>query len=668
MPLEILAAAKESAMKLRRVVVLSLIGLFLSTVLILAGVFILKRGGTVWGLVLVVAAIVLFATSIVLTETFPPTEEEATAYKPYIIPALFGILSLGLVFLSLYIMGDWQRPAAMNWLMAAAWVGSMLSAAIGILWAVRWPPPRRSATKEWFRQNRQELLILTGILLLGLFLRLYLLQQHPFPWSGDEASVGTEARRIIQGEVTDLFDAGWSGQPNWSFVPTVFSEVVFGQTFFAIRMVSALEGTLAILFAFLLARELFNKKVALMAAAFLAAFPYHLQFSRIGVNNVVDSLMVCLILWLVLRAIRKGGLEDYVIAGLATGLTFYTYVGSRLVLGLAILVFAYAAIRRKGFLKSHLLHLGFFVLGSAIAIAPLAFYFIRHPDIFMTRLGQESIFINHWLTLQAERSGQSVAYLLWRQFTDTVLVYISQPALGNFFNSPNPYLTVLGSFFFLFGLAYAFLRFTRLEMIALQAWFWSVVFLGGVLTTSPPANTRLIMTAPAVAILLALGIEQFMGILARIRIVNTTWQAALSILVLVILGFQNIFFYFGVYRTANYFEDATGELTQFVGLELQKLGPDYDYYLFGLPRVFAAFPTVVFLAPKSGMYDVTGDSIDSMVVPPGRGALIVAIPENLTTLQLVAQRFPGGTWEEVPRVYKVETLYYAYILPPSAVP
>jgi 4-amino-4-deoxy-L-arabinose transferase-like glycosyltransferase len=655
-------------MKTRRHVALSLIGMLVSIVLVLAGVLVLRRGQSVAGLVLVITSIILFGISFIMTEAFPPTEQEAAAYKPYIVPALFGLASLGLVFFAVYLMADWQRDAATNHRVVIVWLAGLLAAIVGTLWLVRWRPPRWSAIQLRLSENRRDLLLLGAILLIGLFLRLYLLEQHPFPWSGDEASVGIEARRIIKGEVTDFFDAGWSGQPNWSFVPTMISLRLFGPTFFAVRIVSAIEGLLAVFFVYLLARELFNKRVALLAAGFLAIFPYHLQFSRIGVNNVVDSLMVCLVLWLVVRAVRREGLEDFLWAGLATGLTFYTYVGSRLILGLAFLILIYVIIRRKGYLKAHRAQLGLYLFGAVIAIAPMAFYFIRHPDIFMTRLGQESIFINHWLELQSERSGQSVAYLLWRQFTDTVLVYVANPAGGNFFNSPDPYLTVLGSILFLFGMGYALVRLLRLEMFTIMAWLWSVVILGGVLTTSPPANTRLIMTAPAVAIFLALGIELLSAFVVRIRILKAPWDAIIGAVVLLIMGFQSAVFYFGKYRTLNYFEDATGELTQFVGLELQKLGPDYDYYLFGLPRIFAAFPTVVYLCPDSGWFDITGASLEGLRLPEGRGAMFVAIPENILDLQRVAQLYPGGRWEEVPRVYKVETLYYAYILPASAVP
>jgi hypothetical protein len=152
-------------------------------------------------------------------------------------------------------------------------------------------------------------------------------------------------------------------------------------------------------------------------------------------------------------------------------------------------------------------------------------------------------------------------------------------------------------------------------------------------------------------------------LLGRMKLLGARSQVVIGVFLVAILGVLNITYYFGEYRNQNNFQDATGEFTQKFGLELQTLGPDYDYYLFGLPRIFAAFPTVVFLCPSNNMIDLTHDSIDSLVLAPGRSNVFVAIPENISDLEQVKEKFPGGAWEEVWRRYKHEVLYYAYILP-----
>ncbi len=653
-------------MQSRRSWIVRVSGLILSCVFAFTGILLLRKEIVTPGLIITLCGIVAFALTLILNDR-APVEEGDPNERPdlqhllrYVLPVSLWCLSLALT--GLVTLGSLESPQANLW-KAVGWIASMVLAVVAMLLSVHWRPATRAQIRDWVSGNRKELIILLAILAVGLALRLYLIDSHPFPWSGDEASVGIQGRKILQGEVTDLFATGWSGQPNWSFTPTSLALILLGENIFAIRMVSIVEGTLAIVFLFLFAREMFGNRTALLAAGFLAAFPHHLQFSRMGVNNIIDSLLVCLVLWLVLRAVRVDRMQDYLWAGLATGSTFYTYVGSRLILAFAFAVLAYTMIRQLRSWRNYLSHVAIYLLGVFIVIAPMAAYFIRHPAIFMTRMGQESILLNHWLSLESARMGQSEVALIWRQFTDTILVFVARPAIGNFFNSPRPYLTILGSMFFLFGMAYAFVRCHETRMVALLGWFWAVVILGGVLTVNPPANTRLVMTTPASAIFVALGIDRFGDILTRAKLFRPRWQAVFGIILVIVLGVQNVFFYFGAYRTQHYFDDANSELSQKIGLELRELGPQYDLYLLGQPRVFASFPTAVFLAPKNRKVDVATGSVDHISIPAGQPALFVAIPENLSELQRVAELFAGGTWKEVPRQYKTAVLYYSYIVP-----
>jgi 4-amino-4-deoxy-L-arabinose transferase-like glycosyltransferase len=645
-----------------RNIIIRYISLSISILLALVGIIILRQGEILSGILITIVAAILFVILTKYNEKNPLSGDDALVYQPIIMPSLFWIASISIMTFVLSYMSNWDRSGTINRWIAFGWVISLLCAAVGMLLAIKWHPNWKQLG-ERIKNNRIELLIVASLLIVGFFLRIFILNDHPFPWSGDEASVGIEGQRIISGEVTDFFASGWSGQPNWSFVPTTLSLMILGKGIIAVRFVSALEGTLAILGLYLLSRELFGRNVATLAAGFLVAFAYHLQFSRIGVNNIIDSMTVCFVLWLTSRAIRRGNIADYFWAGMAGGLSFYTYVGSRLVLLLAIIMIIYSIFFRRDSIKTQLVFMGSFLAAAILAMTPLLYYFIRHPDIFMTRFGQESIFLNHWLTNEAARTGTSIARILLKQFADTILVYISQPAVGNFFNSSQPYLSILGSIFFVFGMVYAFMKLKEPRMVTLLVWFWAVVFLGGVLTLSPPANTRLIMTSPAVAIFIALGITQFFRILTQLNLLNLRWQAIFSVSLLVILGMQNIAYYFGIYRYENYFQDATGEYAEVFGLELEKLGPNYDYYLFGLPRIFAAFPTIVFLSPENNMYDINRDMIDSLVLNPGKSNIFVAIPENRIDLERIKEIYPGGTWEEVGRRYRLEVLYYAYILP-----
>ncbi|MDQ2692745.1 MAG: glycosyltransferase family 39 protein, partial [Chloroflexota bacterium] len=426
----------------------------ISIFLILASILQLRAQLWAAGALCLILAMVSLMLGIRLFEKNPFTAEESELLRPFIRPALLWTLVSSLLALSVLYVVDNSANADTDRIAAAAWLASVLLGLL-LIWGTR---PRAQSTLPFMERvsvHRIEIILLLIVLLLALTLRTLDLSAHPYPWSGDEASIGIEARRILSGNITNFFATGWSSQPNWSFVPTAITEWVVGKNIVAVRLPSALAGTLAVLFVYLFGRELFSSAIGLMAAAFLASLPYNLHFSRVGVHNVVDSLMSALVFWLIARAINKNDWRYYYTAGAAAGLCIYSYAGTRLVLILAGLILLFLILRQKGYLASQWKHFGAFSIAGLITAAPQAAFFARHPDIFIGRLGQEGILFNGWLTQQAALTGKSVWEILFNQFSKTIMVFIASPAVGNFFNSPYPFLTVLGSMLFLLGMGYA---------------------------------------------------------------------------------------------------------------------------------------------------------------------------------------------------------------------
>ncbi|HET9906149.1 MAG TPA: glycosyltransferase family 39 protein, partial [Anaerolineales bacterium] len=455
-----------------------------SILLLLAGIMQLRAQVWTFGAICIVLAMFGFILSMRLLEKAPFTTEELETLRPWAIPAILWITVISLLMISVFYVADNFKTAQTDRIAAIAWIVSLILGIFAI-----WGKPSRAGNHptlaEKLKANRTEVFFLVVVILLAFAMRTIDLVSHPYPWSGDEASIGTEATRILNGEITNFFDTGWSSQPNWSFLPTAISEMIFGRNILAVRIPSALAGTLAVLFVYLAAREFFNPIVALMAAAFLATLPYNVHFSRIGVNNVVDSLMSALIFWLIARAMKTDDPRYYFSAGVVGGLCIYTYAGTRLALILGGLAILFLIVRQKGYLFSHWKHLIAFSAGIVISAAPQAAHFARHPDIFIGRLGQEGILFNGWLTQQAALTGKSVWDILWSQFTRTTMVFIASAAPGNFFNSPVPYLTIFGSVLFLLGMGYALAFGLEPSHFIILLWFWAVILFGGILTLNP---------------------------------------------------------------------------------------------------------------------------------------------------------------------------------------
>jgi 4-amino-4-deoxy-L-arabinose transferase-like glycosyltransferase len=297
----------------------------LSIAILFIGVVLLRAKLWPAGTVCLILALIGFVYGMRLLEKSPLTPDELDVLRPLMPNILVWLGVIGLSFISVYYVADNFKSPETDRIAAIAFSGSVILGLLAVWWTAlrsrNWHP------LEKIKANRVEASLLVGVLLLAFLLRTIDMTSHPYPWSGDEASIGMEAIRILKGEVTNLFDTGWSSQPNWSFVPTAIAELIFGRNILAIRTVSAVAGTLAVLFVYLFGREMFNPAIALMAGAFLATMPYHVHFSRVGVGNVIDSLVSAAMFWLIAWGINRADARYYYTAGAVAGLSIYTYPG-----------------------------------------------------------------------------------------------------------------------------------------------------------------------------------------------------------------------------------------------------------------------------------------------------------------------------------------------------
>jgi 4-amino-4-deoxy-L-arabinose transferase-like glycosyltransferase len=551
------------------------------------------------------------------------------------------------------------RAAVVTW---AASIGLFVWSVLRVV-AWRWPGPERWVA--WARAHWPEVM---GLILLGclaLWLRTYNLELQPYAMVNDEGEVGQEALRILAGLRTNFFETGWSAQPIWSFVPTAISVALFGHTTFAVRFVSAVQGTLSVICLYLLAREAFDRATAFLAAGFLVTLPFHIHFSRLGVCNGIDAFFSSLVIGLTYRALRRGQISGYLWAGLAAGLTIYSYLGSRLVAILAVGLLGYAVVRQRTYFRAHVRHLAVFAGALFLVATPMLVYYFRNPDLFLARLNAENILNNGWLKQAIAEQGSWQP--LWSQFARSVLVFFFSGAPAGFYNSPMPYLVPLAAVFFLLGMGYVVWRLKEPRYMALFAWFWAVVVLGSTLTGGPPTSQRLIMTAPVLALITAIGLRKMFELWHKVGVMPVRLGEILSVGVLCVVGWQGVNFYFTDYAQGHYFEDQSNEITYEASRYAASLGLPYRMYLIGEPMTYVIFGNFKYLLPDMEVQDfntVTPDSLAAL--PHDGGAFFVAIPSRRADLDLVASWAPGGRWQPVPRRYQPEqTLYFGYLLSPD---
>lgn len=100
---------------------------------------------------------------------------------------------------------------------------------------------------------------------------------------------------------------------------------IFGFSLNAARFLSILLGELSILFAYLLTRELFNRRIATVGALFIALSAYHIHFSKLAIVNIHTCFFSLSFLYFYLKLLQNKNplLAVFTGAWLAAGMFSY---------------------------------------------------------------------------------------------------------------------------------------------------------------------------------------------------------------------------------------------------------------------------------------------------------------------------------------------------------
>ncbi len=189
------------------------------------------------------------------------------------------------------------------------------------------------------------ILVLGALVCLALAARAIDVVDNPRGFFTDEASFGLNAHLILttaQDEHGEFLPLLFRSFGEFKLPVFVYAEVpfvaIFGRTELAVRLTSAVLGSLSVVTLYLLGREIFRRELpALAAAATLAILPWHIHYSRTGLGDIVALPLFFALAWyLFLRAVRE---ERFLIpAAIALGLVFYTYRGGWVIMPPLLLI------------------------------------------------------------------------------------------------------------------------------------------------------------------------------------------------------------------------------------------------------------------------------------------------------------------------------------------
>jgi 4-amino-4-deoxy-L-arabinose transferase-like glycosyltransferase len=554
---------------------------------------------------------------------------------------------------------------------AGLWILGVSAVGAAIVWPAPGMPPAGRAALRIQRETWLEIAGVAGVTALALILRVTALESIPFTVGGDEAWHGQLARRVLSGQLQNPFNMGYMSMPTMFYWPLSWSLWLVGDSVSGLRLPAALVGTATIPVLYLFARRLWGRRVAFLSAAFLATYDYHIHYSRLGANNVWDPLFVVLTLWALDRGLTEADrTQQYrycLLAGLMMGLSTFFYTGARLLPLLAATYVGFVWLRRRKEMEGLGPALVLLVLGFLVAGGPMLSFAVAHPGEWNARLNQVGIIQSGWLAREPGLTGKSTLYILAEQFVRAAGAFHVYPDRTVWYGADRPLLDPVSGGVAILGMAWAVAHWRERRQFLVLLWFWAVIISGGMLTESPPSSQRLAMAIPAVALLVATGLEQTATLAWRLAgAARRRWQDVVLGLAVLALGASNVWFYFVEFTPTRRYGSRNGETATMMGHYLRDLEGDYQAFFLGAPRMYWSFGTMSFLAP-----DVPGvDLVEPLTEPPdlesegrSKGVVFLFLPERVGELVWVQQAYPDGI---VRQTYDSagELRFMAYEVPP----
>jgi 4-amino-4-deoxy-L-arabinose transferase-like glycosyltransferase len=415
------------------------------------------------------------------------------------------------------------------------------------------------------QKSRLTIVFVVGLTLISFLIRLYNLGGIPNGLTVDEADMGYNAYSILKTE-KDVYgrkfpfffqslDDYKPGFAIYSLIPAIY---LFGNSDFAIRLFSAILGSLTPILIFFVIKSLYpkNQNLAIISAILMVFAPWNIAISR-ATLMYIELIFFYLIFFLLFLLGIKRGQKYFLSAAVIFGLTLYVYYAAIIYLPLIIAILA--IIYHKYFLKNLKTTILSVLILLIISLPALSHYLetqsrsrfnaisVFTPDITLPTSISEMQFDNEIkLSLSSIIHNRRLVYL--NATLDNYFDYFNLDYL--FVSSKNIryfYLNNVGLFyflelpFFLYGLFILFKRREQNDLLVL-----SLLVIGPIpamITLGSPFPHRGILLLLAIQLITAVGFANFIDLMKKIRFKYMKHSLA----IIVILYTLSVYFFLHQY-------------------------------------------------------------------------------------------------------------------------
>jgi Dolichyl-phosphate-mannose-protein mannosyltransferase len=285
-------------------------------------------------------------------------------------------------------------------------------------------PPRPTARESAVaRITRNPTLAIVAILAVATTVRLFQLG-HDSLWI-DEVTVAwrSHPHRVLEA----VRDAGAMEPPASYLVTAPWLQLPLSLET-AVRLPMAIFGVLEVFALYLLGRELTRKAaVGLIAALLLAVAPFAVRYSQEAEQYVMFSALHLLAWWLLLRALRRRRIADWVALGVCNGALLLTHQYAPIVIAVQLCVLAVVVLRegrvRPSSARSVVRGGGISILIASVIEVPWLIYSLLTSASLGTLVSPDRT-TRQDLPLAPDLAKRAVEYLFGNETHMTVLAVV----------------------------------------------------------------------------------------------------------------------------------------------------------------------------------------------------------------------------------------------------
>jgi hypothetical protein len=613
------------------------------------------QGAVLYGMALAVAVLALIKGDVQWPEA-PLDQRAEMRWRPSLVSVVLAWAGFGFGVATFAALADHLFTGGNLALWAAAFVCWFLAltpaASERVLGAWSWPRGAGGRAREGVRRlaagihlSGWTLLVLAAFLCV-VVIRLVRLDLVAPEMTSDHAENLLDVMDILRGTFPIYFPRN-TGREFLQFYLTAFiTRLGPGLSFMSLKLGTALAGVAMLPFVYWLGRDLFDRRVGLLALFMVGIGYWPNVISRIGLRFPLYPLFVAPAMYFLLRGLRGGRHRDYLWAGIALGLGLNGYSPARIlvfVMAMAVAVFSLheASRGRRAWAWGGL---GASIILAAVIALPLMRYAFDNPDLFwgrtFTRLGQEELpYTQNPLVILLTNGLHSLLMFNWYGGDAWILGVPGRPAL----DAVSAVLLAFGAFFLLAR----YVRRRKWEDLVVMLAIPMLLLPSTLVLAFPgenPALNRSAGAVPFVFLLPAFAITVLLDSLRRQFHRRTFGWAAGALVALALAGSlaQNIDLTFVRYvKQYRHAAQNASEIGALIDDFAHSVGRYDEAYV--VPHVYWADTRLVgmYAGDPARDYAITLDALATLDLT-GRPLLVVFHRDDEETLHLLESRFPSG--------------------------